>query len=747
MPVRRGFDRNQLAVAIAAALGTATMVAAPRIVSANDHLGTYVSGDFHNHETCEDGTVSVQKLVNKATETPWGLDWFVQAGHGGNGNRNCTLAEDASLATPAYPLEYKDGTTTVLGPNTTWQNSNPPITPAGDVSGAPPNQNMWKWQITQQFMYPLIEYLAALKNEPLFMGEETVVPGHEHTSMTVITGQMPASLDHAHLPSAPGYTPLGNATALSQWEYCFDRSDTDTSRGTSNNWECAVPGSSSSSDPSWNTTAMKLIPAGGAGTGNRGHLKTLEGLKWMNAFHPQASYYVPAHLERAGPFNPDGNNGFNIEHLRDFNNVAPRIAFGFESQPGHGASADRGEYFPKRNNFGGGILVDSVGGTTWGGTGVYAAQIGGVWDALLGEGRNWWFFASSDWHTRGSFGSEDRRSTADFYPGEYQRTNTMVNRGHDSQYRPQMIVDGLRTGNSWSASGQLIDRLAFIACAVPPEVAKHTGALAEAIGDALVETLTVLAAVADTDGGDTGCATMGQKLRVKPGSDIIVGIVARDPSGASFSPYTFNNPSLLQVGIQQPLNKPVLDHIDVIDGKVTGYRLPSDTPNYAGEWPRTWLANPDMSTVPAAAKNTSAVVAKTFTSHSWGAVPGAKEFKAMTFRLRHISDSQYVRLRGTNLPPAIPSETDGNGNPLPDLATNASNPSNLTIPCTTVGSNLPANGDLYSGAQINGCPNHLPVVNNQKMVAYDVAAWSDIWFYSNPIFVEVQGSSPVAGVQ
>ncbi len=49
----------------------------------------------------------------------------------------------------------------------------------------------------------------------------------------------------------------------------------------------------------------------------------------MSAFHPQASYYVPAHLERAGPFNPDGNNGFNIESLRDFNNVgsADRVRF------------------------------------------------------------------------------------------------------------------------------------------------------------------------------------------------------------------------------------------------------------------------------------------------------------------------------------------------------------------------------------------------------------------------------------
>src|SRR6185503_12252926 len=69
--------------------------------------GTYVAGDFHNHTTCSDGSISMQKLVKKATDTvdtPWGLDWFVQAGHGGNGNRNCQLVEDATLSTPAYPF-------------------------------------------------------------------------------------------------------------------------------------------------------------------------------------------------------------------------------------------------------------------------------------------------------------------------------------------------------------------------------------------------------------------------------------------------------------------------------------------------------------------------------------------------------------------------------------------------------------------------------------------------------------------
>ena len=196
--------------------------------------------------------------------------------------------------------------------------------------------------------------------------------------------------------------------------------------------------------------------------------------------HPDASYYLPTHLERAGPFNPNGNNGFNIEHLRNFNNAAPRVAFGMETQPGHGASDARGEYTVNRNNFGGTIgNVDSVGGTTWGGTGVYGAQIGGVWDALLGEGRNYWFIASSDWHNRGMFGPDDRRSSQDFYPGEYQRSYVMVDSAEGGfwfedpsgklKIRPKVItpasiVDGLRTGNVWTDSGQLVDRLSFIAC-------------------------------------------------------------------------------------------------------------------------------------------------------------------------------------------------------------------------------------------------------------------------------------------
>ena len=782
--MKHEFRNKQVALAVAGVLSAAAMSAATAggfdNPIADKSEGTYVTGDFHNHTTCSDGSISMQKLIKKATDktdTPWGLDWFVQAGHGGNGNRNCTLAEDATLATPAYPLVFATDGTTILGPNTSWQNSNPPITPKGLVSGAAPNQVMWRWQSIQEFQYPITEYLAALKNMPVFTGMESVVAGHEHSSMSVVAGQLPTSIYKQKLPTTPGYSPLGNATALSQWSYCFDRGDTDTSRGNTvvggtvgNNWDCSVPGSLNASDPSWSAAAQKLLPAGGAGTGDRGHAKTVEAMKWMAKFQPNASYYVPAHLERAGPFNPNGNNGYNIESLRDFNNAAPTVAFGMETQPGHGASDARGEYTVHRNNFGGTIgNVDSVGGTTWGGTGVYGAQIGGVWDALLGEGRNFWFFASSDWHNRGMFGPDDRRSSQDFYPGEYQRTAVMVRKDDDKKgghffdahdkgknskvLTPNAIVDGLRSGNVWASSGQLIDRLAFVVCA--------DTRLNDAIGNVLLESATVLAAKENTDVDlDAKCATLGEKLTVRPGSEVVVAITVRDPSGTNYAPYTFPNPSLAQVGISVPINKPVLDHIDVIGGNVTGYKLPG-APDYSGEWPRTWISNPDMGTVPEGAKNRSAHVVRTFSQGTWKTSFGDKQFKTMVFRIRNVNNSQYLRLRGTNMPAAVPFETDADGNPLPDLYTNAGliNPTlpggtdgaapnaNLRIPCKTVGTNIPATGVPYTGTAIDGCPSHLPVVNGQKMVAFDVAAWSDLWFYSNPIYIEVKGSTLVAGVK
>jgi hypothetical protein len=810
--LKKKLPLSPLALASIAALAAGTL-AAPAALADRDRddrdgkrRGTYLAGDFHNHSTCSDGSTSLQKKVKKSMdrtpETPWGLDWFVQAGHGGTGARNCTLVEDASLATPAYPFvsgptpfDVRNPATSptpsqYAGPSTTWAQSIGAAAIKGNLSGAGATQNMWRWQSIQSYQYPLLEYLSALRNEPIFMGLESVVAGHEHTSMAVITGQAPPAVFRQKLPTTPGYTPIGNADALAKWTYCFDRATSDTSRGNTttqpgnvntgigNNWDCSVPGSPNSASADWNGAAAKLNGA----SGELGHVKTVEAVKWMAAFHPDTSYYVPAHLERAGPFNPVGNNGFNVEHLRNFNNAGPRVAFGFESQPGHGASDHRGEYRPRRVNFGTTAApnrLDSAGGTTFGGTGVYAAQVGGVWDALLGEGRNWWFFASSDWHVRGVFAAEDRRTDFDFFPGEYQRNYTMVRHG-GRRATPQSIVDGLRSGNNWADSGGLIDRLSFVACIANPgrrhddfherrgEDHDHHHGARHGRSAWAVQALATVAALQNTEVDARGCATMGEKLVVPKGADVIVSVVVRDPSGKSNSPYSFANPSLAQIGIQQPLDEPELDHVDVIRGLVTGYRQPGAA-DYAGAWPDDWvdMANPQqlrpLSGVPAAAKNESAAVIKTFNKSSWSTFPGQREVKRMTLRLRDLTASQYVRLRGTNLPPSVPFETDASGNPLADLWTNSGEiqakttsaiefPANvmLRIACKTAGTYVPANDALYTGVnepKIDGCPNHLPVVNGQRMSAFDVAAWADLWFYSNPIFIEVKGSTLVAGVK
>ena len=78
------------------------------------------------------------------------------------------------------------------------------------------------------------------------------------------------------------------------------------------------------------------------------------------------------------------------------------------------------------------------------------------------------------------------------------------------------------------------------------------------------------------------------------------------------------------------------------------------------------------------------------------------------------------------------------------MYTNANDTTMLRIPCTTAHS---------AGNQFDGCPDHLATASGaspiagQKAVSFDIAAWSDLWFYGNPIYIEVSGSTVVAGVK
>lgn len=549
----------------------------------------YVAGDFHNHTAFTDGSSSVDRITDNAVGT-FGLGWFIQSGHGGGWSRDGRYDD----------FNYDCGAD---GEGQNWQDSGVLI--KGDYAGTGycSKQNMWRWQSLKEYAYPAINAKdAEYANVPIIQGYEFEVPGHEHCSHSNIAGQFDA----------------GNADALAQFEYLFNYTDGDMTGGLAEGWAGKVPNISD-----------------GPGAGYIMHDKAVAAVEWLQANYPKTSYVVYAHIERKGSFNPDKayNTGYNVEHFRDFNNAGPDVAFGWEGEPGHQASGSRG-------GFG-----SSAFGGTYGGVGYYSATIGNMWDALLGEGRNWWYFGSSDYHNRGMFLPTDVESTDDFWPGEFQKTYIYVRNSEDPS--PQDVIDGIHSGNAYVVQGDLIDDLEF--------TAQFRGKT----------------------------ATMGQTLRVKPGKMVQLVIRVRDPRGSNNCPYNFNNPSLVQVGIHQPINKPVLDHIDMIAGDVTGKIDPAD----------------DAYTDPT---NPSAQVIARFHRHGGRNKDGYMTY-VYTFK---ANKSMYFRLRGTNMPVGTPNETDMDGNPLADsMADN--------IGCVD-------------------CPAHCNGVLN-----YDVEAWSDLWFTSNPIFVMV----------
>jgi hypothetical protein len=177
------------------------------------------------------------------------------------------------------------------------------------------------------------------------------------------------------------------------------------------------------------------------------------------------------------------------------------------------------------------------------------------------------------------------------------------------------------------------------------------------------------------------------------------------------SPYSFNNPLLQQVGIQQPLNKPSVDHVDLITGKITGV-VPPGSPNYAV---------PNVSGVAGAAivYNPTTTISQQIHANNMRSTRLRDGSTKLTFTTTFTAGTtpSYIRARGTNIPVATPNVTDSAGSPVLDI-------NNSLVSCTD-----PA------------CPTHLATLNGVKKVTFDVQAYSNVWFYANPIFIRPEGSA------
>lgn len=281
-----------------------------------------------------------------------------------------------------------------------------------------PIATTWRWVTLKTQSWPLIRDLRAIyPGKLLVQGVEWNVPTHEHASVGIVSDE-PA--------------------AVSDFEYMFDASDKDTSRP----------------DRSKDNTS---------------HAGAVRAVAWLQNNYPKTSWMIVNH--------PSRKQTYKISDLRDFNNAGPDVAFGMEGLPGHQKEEFRGSY----DN---GPYYDAAGqdvtyrARTYGGADYMVAKVGGVWDALLGEGRRFWIFANSDYHN----------DTNDFWPGEYTKTYVYT---AGPGYKE--LVDGLRSGNAFVVHGDLIDGLDFTA----------RRGMAQ--------------------------ATMGETLRVKAGQDVVVKIRFRVP--------------------------------------------------------------------------------------------------------------------------------------------------------------------------------------------------------------------------
>ena len=294
---------------------------------------------------------------------------------------------------------------------------------------------------------------------------------------------------------------------------------------------------------------------------NSTHRDAVAALSWLQENFPDSSYGMLNHPLRYA-------DSYTISDVRELNDAAPDVFFLAEGMVGNQFNGNRGDY--------GSGSKDGV----HGGADPVLAELGGWWDALLGEGRKIWNMANSDHH----FKTRDPYASG-YYPGEYAKNYTWVGGEEGSELTTERLLAGLRSGNSFSVFGDLINALDF-----------H---------------------VADSQAAQ---ATMGQALNVNAGETVSVTVRFKQPE------YSHREQTVGDEDFAQTLN-PGVDHVDLIVGDI-GEKAAYGTEAYRKE------------------TNDSTHIAKTFTAADWSLDDDGYFSMSYTFT---AEKDQYLRLRGTNL--------------------------------------------------------------------------------------------------
>lgn len=486
--------------------------------------GKWVAGDYHTHTNISDGSYKAKKVAQMAVV--YGLDWYAATDHGG-----------------------------VMSDRLRWKS------------------------ILAEGSDQVYQNRATIMQ---INGFELNVPGHEHASIGMIGDEQEVR------------------EQLAVFAYLFDSNDHSKDKNL--------------------TSRMKTLvdETGIVKNTTNDHAKALEAATYLQENFARSSYFLPNH--------PSRKLRYTAKDLRELNDAAPDVFFGMELIPGHQKASFRGEFsfFSYADEkLGMLVTIPSKGASsvekmvvnyinanrkpqriddkstileslavyvpkqrTYGGADYMLAKVGGLWDAMLTEGRAFWVFGNADFHS-------NKGAVADFWPGEYVKQYSYV---QNVSY--QGILDGMRSGNTFVVTGDLIHALDF-----------HITAQ------------------------DLTSKTMGETL-VTNGNAVTITV-------RFMSPATNYAKSDDRSNIKQINEVPVVDHIDIIAGEVTGI-FKDDT----------------IDTVD------TVKVIKTLTQADW--VLDTEGYYATSLTVPAMEKDMYYRLRGTNQAIDRDGQTDAQGNPLID---------------------------------------------------------------------------------
>lgn len=235
----------------------------------------------------------------------------------------------------------------------------------------------------------------------------------------------------------------------------------------------------------------------------------LKAVSWLKDNYPDTSYAVINH--------PSRNKGsYTVDDFRRFNDLAPNIMFAIEGMVGNQMEPDRGGYTAA-------YTPENAPLRAYGGVDYVVAKVGGVWDALLGEGRRVWNLTDSDTHFKIVNGN-----SSGYFPGEYSK-NYVFNSAQGAPAAKDLL-QGLRSGKMFSVYGDLINALDFNLA------------------------------------GKDDRKEMGGELKVAGGEKVTVTIRFKSPAKNNYEkPVDSGSPANV---------KPVVDHVDLIVGDVGAKAAP-----------------------------------------------------------------------------------------------------------------------------------------------------------------------------